>query len=130
MLGGLDPYTAYAYRLVAHNALGESSGASTGLLLTDAVGTRVGAPPGVRALGSASFFVEWARHTTHCRPVVSWRLEVLNAAAAGDGGGGGGGGGVGGGSSSSSSGSGGSGGGAVTAYLTSPLGTASAPSAS
>ena len=30
VLGGLEPYTAYAYRLVAHNALGESSGASTG----------------------------------------------------------------------------------------------------
>ena len=24
VLGGLEPYTAYAYRLVAHNALGES----------------------------------------------------------------------------------------------------------
>ena len=61
VLGGLEPYTAYTYRLVAHNALGESSGASTGPLLTDAVGTRIGEPPAVRALGSASFFVEWAR---------------------------------------------------------------------
>ena len=46
VLGGLEPYTAYAYRLVAHNALGESSGAATGPLLTDAVGTRIGEPPG------------------------------------------------------------------------------------
>ena len=42
VLGGLEPYTAYAYRLVAHNALGESGGASTGPLLTDAVGSRIG----------------------------------------------------------------------------------------
>ena len=40
VLGGLEPYTAYAYRLVAHNGLGESQGASTGPLLTDAVAVR------------------------------------------------------------------------------------------
>ena len=61
----------------------------------------------MRALGSASFFVAWAQHTTHCRPVVTWRLEVLHAAAAGGGAGAGGGGGGGG------SGGGGGGGGGV-----------------
>ena len=76
VLTDLDPYAALEFRVVAHNARGATAGKSTGLILTDTLRARVADAPRVTAGGSATFRVDWSAHASHCRPQLSWRLEV------------------------------------------------------
>ena len=71
----LEPYSAYEFRVVAHNDDGESpASVSSGLLLTD-VFSRVGVAPSVVATSSASFALSWTDLAGACRP--SLRYQIL-----------------------------------------------------
>ena len=53
VLGGLEPYTAYAYRLVAHNALGESRCVHVRALVRVRLSANPNRDPGLGRLGAA-----------------------------------------------------------------------------
>lgn len=70
-LTALDPHTAYQFRLVAVNAVGESRpGHPSRPLVTDAAHSFMGKGPQVWATSSASFQLKWP--VSACRPHMEW----------------------------------------------------------
>lgn len=76
VVGSLDPYIAYRFRVSASNSVGTSpAGGSSSAVITDADHSKIGEPPTAVATSSASIAVSWA--SSPCRPQLTW--EVLYA---------------------------------------------------
>ena len=83
----LEPFTAYQFRVIAHNAAGPSLPSEpSSLMLTAAPGSTALAPqPTALATSASSYSLSWTSAEAHqrCRPELRWRVTVHRVATHG-----------------------------------------------
>lgn len=82
VLGGLDSYTAYRLRTLAHNSVGGSAASpASAALFTQGSATSFDPSPKALVTSSSSYLLMWPPQA--CRPEMTWQVYMQRSAGAG-----------------------------------------------